>query len=145
MSTNASTAESSSTETTHQDVEPELDGSSEDVTAEDSSEETEPTNGVEQHKIQTQQQMRFGENGSLEPTEETVETTLGQFDVEISNRDPDSRLERPEASGIMRDDRPEAQSRDAGEQSNLFVDAEEDQITLDGDSAQNQCLFEDDD
>lgn len=136
MSTNASTAESSSTDTTPQDVEPEL---------EESSEDAEPANGVEEHKIQTQQQMQFGDNGSLEPAEETVETTLGQFDVEISHRDPDTRLDRPEASGIMRDDRPEAQSQNAGEQSNLFVDAEEDQITLDGDSAQNQCLFEDDD
>jgi hypothetical protein len=145
MSTNASTAESSSTDTTPQDVEPELDESSEDTVVEDSSEDTEPANGVEQHKIQTQQQMRFGDNGSLEPAEETVETTLGQFDVEISHRDPDTRLDRPEASGIMRDDRPEAQSQDSGEQANLFVDAEEDQITLDGDSAQNQCLFEDDD
>lgn len=136
MSTNASTAESSSTDTTPQDVEPELEKSSEDA---------EPANGVEEHKIQTQQQMRFGDNGSLEPAEETVETTLGQFNVEISHRDPDTRLDRPEASGIMRDDRPEAQSQNEGEQANLFVDAEEDQITLDGDSAQNQCLFKDDD
>ena len=145
MSTNASTTESSSTDTTPQDVEPEIDESSENTVVEDSSEDAEPANGVEQHKIQTQQQMRFGDNGSLEPAEETVETTLGQFNVEISHRDPDTRLDRPEASGIMRDDRPEAQSQDSGEQATLFVDAEEDQITLDGDSAQNQCLFEDDD
>ena len=145
MSTNASTAESSSTDTTPQNAKPELNESSEDVATEESSEDPEPTNGVDQHQIQMQQQMRFGDNGSLEPAEETVETTLGQFDVEISHHDPDTRLDRPEASGIMRDDRPEAQSRDTSEQSSLFVDAEENQITLDGDSAQNQCLFEDDD
>lgn len=145
MSTNASTTESSRTDTTPQDIGPELDDSSEDVSAEEPSEKSKTVSGVEQHKIQTQQQMRFGENGSLELAEETVETTLGQFDVEISNRDPDTQLDRPEASGIMRDDRPEVQSRNAGEQSNLFVGAEEDQITLDGDYAQNQCLFENDD
>ncbi|MHC3381700.1 hypothetical protein [Haloarcula sp. H-GB5] len=145
MSTNTSSAESSSTDTKTRDIESGLNDSSEDISVGETSEGTKDTNGVEEHKIQTEQQMQFGDNGSLEPAEETVETTLGQFDVEISHRDPDTRLEQPKASGIMRDDRPEAQSQNAGEQTNLLPDVEDDQITLDGDSAQDRTLFKDDD
>lgn len=98
-------------------------------------------NGAEEYGIVANQQMQFGDGGDLQPTERTVGTTLGQFDVEISNRIPDSRLDQPEASGIMRDDRPDARRQDGGEQSNLFADTAQDQQTLDGSSAQNQCLY----
>lgn len=148
MSTDTSTPEPSSGDTQHQDAGPGVGETTPDHSETGSAEPQEDTADSEDaegsHEIETQQQMQFGADGSLEPAEETVETTLRQFDVDVSHRDPDTRIERPEASGIMRDDRPEAQSSDGGEQSNLFVDAEEDQQTLDGKNAQNQCLFEDD-
>lgn len=115
-----------------------------DETAEHDTEEAEAGSGTEEFNVTTQQQMQFGDGGSLEPKEDAVETTLDQYGLDVSNRDPDTRLDRPEASGLMADDRPEVRKQDPGEQSNLFADAEEDQQTLSGDRAQNNCLFEED-
>ena len=143
MSTKASSAaESSSTDSDEQE---EVETNHNQVDVGDGEEPTKASksvSGVERHGITLQQQMRFGEGGELEPTEKTSETTLEQFDIDVDHRDVKTRLDRPEASGIMRDDRPEASASGSGKQSNLFADAEEEQQTLDGNSAQNQCLFE---
>jgi hypothetical protein len=102
----------------------------------------EDSDSAEDDGITVEKQMQFGVGGELEPAEEEVEATLDQFDFGISHRDPETKLDRPEASGLMKDDRPEVTSQDGGEQANLFVDMDENQQTLQGDSPQNRCPFE---
>jgi len=114
----------------------------EDNAPEDSSEEETSKTGTEQFNIKTEQQMEFGTGGSLEPKNDAVETTLEEFDVDIDKRERETRIDQPEATGLMVDDRPEVQKNNNGEQSNLFADAQEDQQTLTGESAQNKCLFD---
>lgn len=104
--------------------------------------EDQQPSGVEAFDITAQTQMQFGDGGDLQPVEDTVGVTLEAFDVDVDKCKKETRLDRPEASGLMADDRPEVESQDDGEQANLFADAEEDQQTLGGRSAQNQCLFD---
>jgi hypothetical protein len=147
MSTNTSTqSQSDSTES-----QPNIDGPAPDndpdqetgiEEAQTPEDENNQTSGTEAYDITAQTQMQFGESGTLEPKEDTVEVTLDAFDVDLEKREKETRLDRPEASGLMADDRPELDNRDGGEQANLFADAEEEQQTLGGESAQNQCLFE---
>jgi hypothetical protein len=114
----------------------------EESTEEDSSQDADSVTGTEAFDITAQTQMQFGESGDLEPKEDTVEVTLDEFDVHIEKREKETQIDRPEASGLMVDDRPELDTGDSGEQANLFADAEEEQQTLTGESAQNQCLFD---
>jgi len=100
-----------------------------------------PTTGREAFDIAAEQQMTFGDSGELEPAEDAITTTLDQFDVDVDKRERESRLDRPEATGLLCDDRPEVARSGEGEQANLFADAEEDQQTLSGDNAVNQSLF----
>lgn len=147
MSTNTSTqSQTGSTES-----EPNIESSSspgdvEPEAAESGEDESQPSqeceSGTEAFDITAQTQMKFGESGELEPAEDAVEVTLDEFDVDIDKRETETRIDRPEASGIMSDDRPELDTRDGGEQANLFADAEEQQQTLMGESAQGQCLFD---
>lgn len=97
--------------------------------------------GREVFDIAAEQQMTFGSSGELEPAEDAISTTLDQFDVNVDKRERETRLDRPEATGLMCDDRPEVTRSGGGEQANLFVDAEEDQQTLTGGEAANQSLF----
>lgn len=119
----------------------EAEGDKEKTVSESHSQDTETTPGTEAFDITAQTQMQFGSSGELEPKEDAVEVTLDQFDVNIDKREKETQLDRPEASGLMADDRPELDTRDGGTQANLFTDAEEEQQTLTGESAQNQCLF----
>ncbi|CDK38263.1 hypothetical protein [Halorubrum sp. AJ67] len=112
----------------------------------DSGDESSPANsdsttGREAFDIAAEQQMTFGDSGELEPAEDAITTTLDQFDVDVDKRERESRLDRPEATGLLCDDRPEVTCSSEGEQANLFADAEEDQQTLSGDNAANQSLF----
>lgn len=99
------------------------------------------TTGREAFDIAAEQQMTFGASGELEPAEDAISTTLDQFDVNVDKRERETRLDRPEATGLLCDDRPEVTRKGGGEQANLFADAEEDQQTLTGDNAANQSLF----
>ena len=96
----------------------------------------------DQPEIEIQQQTTFGEDGQLEVTETSVETSLEDFGADVDHRDRDLRLDRPEASEFGVDDRPEAKHSSEGDQSTLFTDTAEDQQTLTGDDAANRCLFE---
>lgn len=141
MSTNATTQ----TQTESTGTEPQIDEvdsrETNNTENEINSRET-PAKGTDVYDINAQTQMEFGENGELKPKEDAIEVTLDQFDFEIDHRETETRIDRPEASGLMADDRPEVTKQDGGEQANLFADAEEDQQTLTGNSAQNQCLFD---
>ncbi|MFC4452010.1 hypothetical protein [Halorussus aquaticus] len=93
-------------------------------------------------EIEIQQQTAFGEDGQLEVTETSVETSLEDFGTDVDHRDRDSRLDRPEASEFGVDDRPEVEQSSESDQSNLFADTTENQQTLTGDDAADRCLFE---
>jgi hypothetical protein len=92
-------------------------------------------------EIEIQRQTAFGEDGKLELTETSVETSLEDFGADVDHRDRDSRLDRPEASEFGVDDRPEVTQSSTGGQSTLFADPDADQQTLTGDEAAIQSLF----
>ena len=94
-------------------------------------------------EIEIQRQTTFGDDGQLEVTEKSVETSLEDFGADVDHRDRDSRLDRPEASEFGVDDRPGVVQSSTGEQSTLFADTDADQQTLTGSEAAMQCLFED--
>ncbi|MDB9234617.1 hypothetical protein PN419_14765 [Halorubrum ezzemoulense] len=96
----------------------------------------------ERPEIEIQQQTAFGDDGQLEVTETSVETSLEDYGADVDHRDRDSRLDRPEASEFGVDDRPEVEQPSEGEQSSLFADTAEDQQTLAGDDTAARCLFE---
>ena len=85
-----------------------------------------------------------GEGGAIEPSEESVETSLETFGADIDHRERDSQLAKPEASTFGVDDRPSVTRSDSGEQGALFADTSEDQRTLSGERASAQCLFSND-
>ena len=93
-------------------------------------------------EIEIQRQTAFGEDGQLEVTETSIETSLEDFGADIDHRDRDSRLDRPEANEFGVDDRPEVKQSAEDEQSTLFADTDEDQQTHTGDKAAARCLFE---
>ena len=105
-------------------------------------------------EIEIQRQTAFGDDGQLEVTETSVETSLEDFGADVDHRDRDSRLAQPEASEFGVDDRPEVEDSDKGDQASLFrrghkgdqaslfTDTAEDQQTLAGDDAADRCLFE---
>ena len=94
-------------------------------------------------EIEIQRQTAFGDDGQLEVTEKSVETSLEDFGADVDHRDRDSRLDRPEASEFGVDDRPEVERSSESDQSSLFATTDEDQQTLTGDKAVVRCLFED--
>ncbi|GAA0213057.1 MULTISPECIES: hypothetical protein [Halobacteriales] len=96
----------------------------------------------DQAEIEIQRQTAFGDDGQLEVTETSVETSLEDFGADVDHRDRDSRLDRPEASVFGVDDRPAVEQSTEGDQSTLFADTDEDQQTLAGDDAAARCLFE---
>ena len=86
-----------------------------------------------------------GETDGIEPTEESVETSLETFGADVDHRERDSRIDQPEATTFGVDDRASLSCGDGGEQRALFADTEDDQQTLTGERAASQCLFETDD
>ena len=68
-------------------------------------------------EIEIQQQTAFGDDGQLEVTETSVETSLEDFGADVDHRDRDSRLDRPEASEFGVDDHPEVEHSSEGDQS----------------------------
>lgn len=93
--------------------------------------------------IEIQQQTAFGDDGQLEVTETSVETSLEDFGADVDHRERNSRVDRPEAEQFGIDDRPEVAHSSESDQSTLFADTTEDQRTLTGDDAMSRCLFED--
>jgi hypothetical protein len=85
-----------------------------------------------------------GDDGSIEPADESVETSLEAFGADVDHRERDSRIAQPEASSFGIDDRKTVRRRDDGEQRALFADTEDDQRTLTGERAASQCLFAND-
>lgn len=96
-----------------------------------------------QPEIEVHHQTAFGDDGQLEVTETSVETSLEDFGADVDHRERDSRLDRPEASQFGVDDRPEVDQDAESDQSKLFADTAEDQQTLTGDNASTRCLYDD--
>lgn len=78
---------------------------------------------------------------ALEPSEESVELDLTAFGADVDHRERESEIAQPEASSFGVDDRKTVTRGDGGEQHALFADTNEDQQTLTGESAANQCMF----
>ncbi|WP_458190724.1 hypothetical protein [Haladaptatus sp. NG-WS-4] len=93
--------------------------------------------------IEIQRQTAFGEDGQLEITATSVETSLEDFGAEVDHRDRDSRLDRPAASQFGVDDRPDVEQSAESDQSTLFAATADDQQTLAGDEANTRCLYDD--
>ena len=90
--------------------------------------------------ISVHRQTAFGDDGQLEVTETSVETSLEDFGAEVDHRE--SRRDQPAASEFGVDDRPEVARASEGDQSALFADFDENQQTLVGNEAAARCLFE---
>jgi hypothetical protein len=86
-----------------------------------------------------------GDTDGIEPSEESVETSLEAFGADVDHREQDTRIAQPEASTFGVDDRKTVTRTDGGEQRALFADTDDDQQTLTGERAASQCLFENDD
>ena len=98
--------------------------------------------------VTQQYSFAVGENGDtdgIEPSEESVETSLEAFGTSVDHRERDTRIDQPEASTFGVDDRKTVTRGDGGEQRALFADTTDDQQTLAGERAASQCLFETDD
>lgn len=95
-------------------------------------------------EITIQHQTAFTDDGELEPTEESVETSLEGFGADVSHREVETRLDRPAASEFGVDDRAEVHRSegDNSDQASLFADTAADQQTLSGDDASTQFLFD---
>jgi hypothetical protein len=86
-----------------------------------------------------------GDTDGIEPSEESVETSLETFGADVDHRERDTRIDQPEATSFGVDDRKTVTRGDGGEQRALFADTTDDQQTLTGERAASQCLFESDD
>ena len=97
---------------------------------------------TDQPELGIHRQTAFGDDGQLEITESSVETSLADFGADVDHRKRDSRIDRPEASKFGVDDRPEVTRSTESDQSKLFAETADDQQTLTGDDAAMQCLFD---
>jgi hypothetical protein len=86
-----------------------------------------------------------GDTDGIEPSAESVETSLEAFGADVDHRERDTRIDQPEATSFGVDDRKTVTRGDGGEQRALFADTTDDQQTLTGERAASQCLFESDD
>ncbi|WP_254538840.1 hypothetical protein [Halomarina litorea] len=93
--------------------------------------------------IEIRRQTAFGEDGHLEVTQRSVETSLEDFGADVDHREQTSRVDRPEASEFGVDDRPEVDQSSESNQATLFADTDDDQQTLTGEDAATRCLFDD--
>jgi len=87
------------------------------------------------------QQFAFTDDGELEPTSESVETSLAEFGADIDMREHESRPDQPTASSILCDDRPIDHAEDDGQQETLYPDVDDDQQALDGTQARTISTF----
>jgi len=87
------------------------------------------------------QQFVFTDDGELEPTSESVETSLADFGADIDARERESRPSQPTASSILCDDRPLDDAEDDGQQETLYPDVDDDQQALDGSQASTISTF----
>jgi ribosomal protein L12E/L44/L45/RPP1/RPP2 len=95
--------------------------------------------------VTQQYSFAVGEDGGtdgIEPSEESVETSLEAFGANVDHRERDTRIAQPEATNFGVDDRKTVTRGDGGEQHALFADTTDDQQTLTGERAASQCLFE---
>ena len=81
-------------------------------------------------EIEIHQQTAFGDDGQLEVTGSSVETSLDDFGADVDHRERDSQIDRPEAEEFGVDDRPEVTRSTESDQSNLFAETADDQQTL---------------
>lgn len=94
--------------------------------------------------IDVHHQAAFSNDGELEVTESSVETSLEDFGADVDHRDRETRRDQPAASEFGVDDRPEVQDAvEDDEQAALFPETDEDQQTLTGERAATRCLFDD--
>ncbi len=87
------------------------------------------------------QQFAFTDDGELEPTSESVETSLADFGANIDARERKSRPDQPTASSIFCDDRPLDDTSREGEQETLYPDVDDDQQALDGSQTSTISTF----
>ena len=105
--------------------------------------QTEPNTEEEsEHSIKVEQQMVFDDDGGLKSDGKSVESSLESFGAKVDHQDRPTRIEEPAANEFGVDDRTEVTGVGESDQHSLFSDVENDQQTLDGDSAANKCLFE---
>ena len=95
------------------------------------------------HSVEVEQQMVFNSAGDLEPDSESVETSLEAFGADVDHRKRPTQVAEPAASEFGVDDRTEVTEVSDSDQSSLFTDVKNDQQTLEGEDASNQCLFDD--
>jgi hypothetical protein len=81
------------------------------------------------------QQAQFAEDGSVETSDEPVETSLDDWGMDIDHQDRETRVEKPEAS-LLADTRPTEESRSPGEQEELFHTTANGQMDLTGGAAE---------
>ncbi|MFC6763956.1 hypothetical protein [Natrinema soli] len=97
-------------------------------------------------ELTIQQQTAFTADGGLEPIEENVATSLEDFGADMSYREIETRLDRPVGSEFAQsvDDRVEVRylKGDNTDQTSLFAETADDQLTLTGDDASAQFLFD---
>ena len=91
--------------------------------------------------VSTHQQFAFTDDGDLEPTSESVETSLASFGAKVDTRDRESRPDQPTASSLLCDDRPLDDGSKGGEQATLYPDVDDDQRALDGSQASTISTF----
>ncbi len=106
--------------------------------------ESEADPAADTASIPREQQMVFGDDGTIEPDGDTVETSLEAFGAEVDHSEGSGRVAKPSATQFGVDDRaqvPQRQTNEEGDQRSLFADVESDQQTLGGEDAANRCLF----
>jgi hypothetical protein len=84
-------------------------------------------------------------DGAAEPQPE--ESSLQDHGVDVEEAERPTRIEQEEATEFGIDDRgsatpTSAEDSDEGKQAELFVTDDDQQLTLTGEQAQNQCPFE---
>jgi hypothetical protein len=94
----------------------------------------------EQQRPSVSQQASFGEDGSLETSDDPVETSLDDWGMDIDHQQRETRIDQPEAS-LTADTRPGQGSIDAGEQEELFHETSNGQMDLTGDAAERFCFM----
>lgn len=80
-------------------------------------------------------QASFGESGDIEGPD-SFGTDLEDYGADVDNRDTETKIDRPEASGLFNDDRP-ADDRpdiDPGEQCAIAAESDENQKQLNGET-----------
>lgn len=89
-----------------------------------------------------QRQARFGSDGEMEVDEE-VDTDLTDWEIVEVEQEVETKYMKEAASEFGVDDRSEVEKSES-EQGELFIDAGEDQMTLDGEEAERQPAWGDD-